>query len=288
MSLLTLPRDVIIWCIGQIACSLCLVRLSQTCKRLYDLLSDHPKIVSWRSVYPAKNILLMEASHRNEPCIIDFLIKKYSFRRVFYKKCSLNWNWGLYGACTGGHQDLAKFFIRKGANRFDFAVQAASSGNHKELIDYLIEKNNGLIEMDSILYHGLYGASRGNHIGLIGYFIAAGAYNWNIGLQGAALGGHKELIEYFIQLGADVNNGLYGASEGGNFELVSFFLEKGADNLNVALRYATNGGQLSLIKFLIKAGATNVREAKKIAIKLGYQDIVDFLDEGTRFFLKFY
>ena len=70
----------------------------------------------------------------------------------------------MEGAAKGGHLDLVKFFIEKGAKNWNLGMEGAAIGGHMEFVKFFIEK---------------------------------GARDWNSGMYGAAIGGHVELVEFF-------------------------------------------------------------------------------------------
>jgi hypothetical protein len=74
-------------------------------------------------------------------------------------------------ACHGGHLDIIKFMIEKGADDW-----------------------NG----------GLYNACYGGQVDIVKFMIEKGAYNWNRGLYGACYGGHLDIVKFMIEKGANV------------------------------------------------------------------------------------
>jgi len=85
----------------------------------------------------------------------------------FIKKGADDYNFGLYGACLGGHLDIINMMLQKGAD----------------------------------VNYGLYGACLGGHLDLVNMMLQKGAdVNW--GLQGACLGGHLDLIKLMLEIGA--------------------------------------------------------------------------------------
>ncbi len=75
---------------------------------------------------------------------------------------------GFYGACLGGHLDLAKTMINDKIN-YDIALFYACQGGHLEIIKFIIGK---------------------------------GATNWNQGIEAACLGGHIKLVKLMAAHGA--------------------------------------------------------------------------------------
>jgi hypothetical protein len=80
-------------------------------------------------------------------------------------------DWGLFGACEGGHKDLVNLMISKDAYDFDYALMYACRGGHKDLMVLLIIR--GINNFD----YGLFGACEGGHKDLIKLMIAYGARN---------------------------------------------------------------------------------------------------------------
>jgi len=110
-----------------------------------------------------------------------------------------NWiEYGLYGACKGGHKDLVDLMITDDILSLNWGLHGACEGGHKELAELLL---------------------------------AWGAYDHNWGLYSACLGGHKELAELMITVGAEYFDlGLRGACEGGHKELIKLMIDKGSTN----------------------------------------------------------
>ena len=107
-----------------------------------------------------------------------------------------NWDLGLYGACLGGHRELAEWMIEKEATKWDWALEGACYGGHRGIAEWMIEK--GARDWD----WGLKYACRGGHRDLAELMIENGATNWDWGLEGACHGGHRDLAEWMIEKGA--------------------------------------------------------------------------------------
>jgi hypothetical protein len=121
-------------------------------------------------------------------------------------------NWGLYGACKGGHEDLVKLMIAKGAFDFYWGLYGACLGGHKNLAELMITKRiqdcgewfegEGLKDHRDFLNQGLKGTCEGGHEDLAELMISRGARKFNWGLYGACKGGHKNLAKLMIAKGA--------------------------------------------------------------------------------------
>jgi hypothetical protein len=147
------------------------------------------KIVYYLDKYKSMGKAMLEAVTRNESDMIEFLIikgasnlsdgMKYASNTgnqrlvdFFIEKAEedgeewdqYDWDIGLFWSAQGGHIDLMKFFIAKGADQLNSAMYAAAAGGHKDAIDYLISQ---------------------------------GANNWSEGLRGAKQSRNEELISFF-------------------------------------------------------------------------------------------
>ncbi len=135
---------------------------------------------------------------------------------ILKNKDHLYWNGGLYyqndwnkafkGACFGGHLNIVKLMIERGAN----------------------EWNNGLFE-----------ACYGGHLNVVNLMIEKGADDWNYGLSGACYNGHLNIVKLMISKGADEwNDGLFEACRGeswydefsgdDHFNIINLMIDKGA------------------------------------------------------------
>ena len=107
-----------------------------------------------------------------------------------------NWNFGLYGACLGGHRGIAEWMVERGATYWDRGLEGACEGGRRDLAEWMIEK--GATRWD----WGLEGACEGGHRALAEWMIEKGATYWNMGLYGA----HRKLAELMIEKGAMKSN----------------------------------------------------------------------------------
>jgi len=117
----------------------------------------------------------------------------------------LDWNFGLEGACQGGHCQLAQFVIKKGANYWSSGLYGACKGGHKKFAEWMIKniiEENDTFHTIASLNSGLLGACKGGHIQLAQFMIEKGADKPNYGLCGACEGGHKNIMKSMIEKGA--------------------------------------------------------------------------------------
>ncbi len=146
---------------------------------------------------------------------------------------NLDWNCGLYYACKGGHINITKLIIKKGANDCNRGLAGACEGCNESLVKLMIEK---------------------------------GANNWNRGLYYACEGGDESIVKLMIDKGANHwEIALYCACESGHESLVKLMIEKGANDLNVGLKYACKNGHINIVKLMIEKGATQCRWCNKNA-----------------------
>ena len=79
---------------------------------------------------------------------------------------------GLYGACIGGHLELANLMIENGATDFDIGLECACQGGHLDLANLLIAK--GATDFDN----GLACACKGGKVTLMTLMVEKGATNF--------------------------------------------------------------------------------------------------------------
>lgn len=111
-------------------------------------------------------------------------------------KGATKWNGGLYGACYGGHKELARLMISKGADDLDGSLYTACRSNHLVLAELLVMK--GAPISATCLYY----ACKHNNLKLIELLTTYYKGHWNSGLEGACTGGHNNLIKLMIDKGA--------------------------------------------------------------------------------------
>jgi len=109
---------------------------------------------------------------------------------------ALQWNWGLEGACLGGHIQLAEWFIKKGADNYSYGLFGACEGGHIDCVELMIKYDTCIFNL------GLCGACKGGHKEIAELMIEKGACNWNWALYDACKYNHKMLIKLMIENGA--------------------------------------------------------------------------------------
>ncbi|MEM3858286.1 MAG: ankyrin repeat domain-containing protein [Candidatus Micrarchaeaceae archaeon] len=172
---------------------------------------------------------------------------------------SKNWDYGLYGACEGGHMDLIDYMVKKGAKNFNWALFYACKNGSINVINKILKcgANNWNL--------GLKGACKNGNIDLMNYIKNFGV-NINFGLECACKYGNKNVIDYFIKLGAkNLDNGLYVACKKGYRDIVEYLVNLGAKNWNMGLYGACKGGHKELIELMIKNGADDIKHGIECA-----------------------
>ena len=101
--------------------------LKEVNKQLYNLINTYYIIKHDGN----KNDLLKKYCKNNQIMHIKSLMEQYS---------DLNWDDGLEGACKGGHMNIVKFMIEKGANNWNSGLYGACYGGHINIINLMIEK----------------------------------------------------------------------------------------------------------------------------------------------------
>ncbi len=130
-----------------------------------------------------------------KPCnkILRKICKRGKYIEIFND--NLNWNYGLSGACRGGHLNIINVMIEKGASNWDWGLNSACKEGNFDLINLMIKKS-----ADNWNY-GLSGACEGGHLNIVNLMIEKGASNWDWGLYGACKGGHLNIIKLMIEKG---------------------------------------------------------------------------------------
>ena len=179
----------------------------------------------------------------------------------------------LYAASSGGHGDIIKLMLEKGANvnaqgNHGNALQGACHRGYKEIAELLIRA---------------------------GADVNSGGKAYKSVLQAAAYGGNKDIIELLLETGANVKEqggyALQAASAGGHKQVVELLLTRGADvNMHEncfqsALEVASYGGYKDIVELLISIGSkVNVQEKYGKALWnascMGHRDIAELLLES--------
>jgi len=114
-----------------------------------------------------------------------------------------NWNYGLRGACHGGHYHVVEFTIQKGASSFDGGLRTASRGGHLDLVKLMIDL--GAIDLDQALLQ----ACRGGHPQVAEFLVHKGASDLNMALSFSCLDKQTQMVALMIQMGATICNNCF-------------------------------------------------------------------------------
>lgn len=197
--------------------------------------------------------LVQKAASQNNQKMLD-LIHKHNL---------LNPNWGMYGAAIGGHSELVKHFIDKGADQFNW---------------------------------GMYGATKGNHRTLIEYFIDKGANDWNLGMVAAAKTGNKDLLWFFAnkprsgRAGPNWESAYVSAIERDQYSLLDSLTDHpediripmvlpGFNGLDWLLVQAAIKNKKELVELFINKGAKTLEQAEACSRSQGHFDLAAYLKE---------
>ena len=138
---------------------------------------------------------------------INFIIKLGTFNNHIHRQ-SFDYNWGLSGACQGGHVILVAQLLRKGASNINFALECAAIGNKTSVLLYFVQK----AQQNPEQYH----------------FI-----NWERALNSACCRGNLEVVTLIITLWKSnilvlqsVSNGLTYACLYDHGQVIEYILEQ--------------------------------------------------------------
>ena len=134
-------------------------KLNEICEQYIEMEDDKRFEISINNNKWQNSILLEKYCENNDVIKIKKLIK-----------INLYWNYGLYGACRGGHMDIVKLLIEKGAGNWNCGLSGACSGGNIDIVNFMIEK---------------------------------GASSWNWGLRTACETYHLDIVKLMIKKGAD-------------------------------------------------------------------------------------
>lgn len=226
------------------------------------------------------NLCLCLASKRGGNALIDFVIQY-----------GADINYGLFGACWGCNQNLAKWMIERGATNFKIALMWACRGGNRDIIDLIIKHG----EKDKVQFLQTYTAKGAKHmffantkIDRDGRRISTQYFNaWDCGLFGACEFGHLSIADYMISKGAtDVESALYIVVNSDRrmqelYKTINYLLTMGAKNMNMALISACESGNNTLVRFFISKGAFIINDALSTYCEYNnyqYNDNIEVID----------
>ncbi len=221
-------------------------------------------------------------------------------------------------AIEGGHTEIVKILIEKGANIEEgkTLLEVASRNGYKEIVELLIEKGVNINKSNNDECDALMLASSRGHIKVVelliekGYDVNRRDCEGNNALLLAILSKKTEIAKTLIKAVANIDERSYSgwtpltlASSIGNKELIELLIEAGADvNRKIkentdyeynteedswtALMIASQNGHIEIVKTLIEAGANINHKSKDdwnaliIASQNGHIEIVKTLIEA--------
>ena len=156
-----------------------------------------------------------------------------------------DYNWAMAYAAEGGHIEIVKLMLEKGANNYNLSMENAAYGGHMEIVKLMLEK---------------------------------GANDYNRAMEAAALSGHMEIVRLMLEKGANYYDwAMETAAGNGHIEIVRLMLEKGANDYNSAMSEAAYRGQIEIVRLMLEKGANNYNEAMENAAWSHHDNIVTLL-----------
>lgn len=204
-------------------------------------------------IHVLHNRFMKNACYSNNLLAIE-LIMKWGTEHLGLTKLntlnSLSLNNGLCGACYGGHIEIVKFMISKGATDYAAGLFAACTGDGDE--DYACKNVMKYVEIIKLM-------------------VTYGASNFEMILKYACLCGNIELAQLAIENGAvDFERGLVTACKNGSAEIVRLIIKHGT-RIGVIPKVCLNDGlckvvygneNTDIINLLIIQGANNLESLK--------------------------
>jgi ankyrin repeat protein len=239
----------------------------------YPLLTEF-KNGTWKEFYLRMTYYI---SKLEENFGIPYISTKGYNPEKFYKYNKDNkdiYNRAMNYAAEGGHMEIVKLMIEKGATEFNSAMYNAARGGHMEIVKLMIEK--GATEFNWAMGD----AAKGGHMEIVKLMIEKGATDFDSAMRNAARGGNMEIVKLMIEKGAThFITAMRNAAGEGHMEIVKLMIEKGATDFDSAMRNAALGGHIEIVKLMIEKGATDFYSAMKNAEREGHMEIVNYLKQ---------
>ena len=193
------------------------------------------------------------------------------------------WAGMTYGAVVGGHWELLRYLLKKGAPVNHHTLGAAIRGGRLPLVQFLVEECG--VEVSRAMVEQ---AAEWGRRDLVEYLIGMTPDALNAALHGAALHGRFDMARWLIERGADLDvNGGPAMEQSvlrNNLEMVQWLAERGVRLNRLDDRYfymAAKRGYLSLLQYMVRTGqvSTNISRgrAMRMAQAGGHHAVVDFL-----------
>lgn len=124
---------------------------------------------------------------------------------IIQSVCNTKWLSNiLYRTCIGGHIDLTKIMIAKGAKGYEYGLRGACFGGHEDLVRLMLTKGAKNIDV------GLCGACEGGHEKIVKLMMAEGARDYDRALISACHKGDKNIVKILMDKGIENYNGAFG------------------------------------------------------------------------------
>jgi hypothetical protein len=165
----------------------------------------------------------------------------------------LHLNEALEGAAEGGHLDLVKDLIRRGAYSLRSALDDAIRSNHLHVVEYLISQGSN--DVKNYIPHERSDSHR-EVLLKVGKRKRRVSLSRALGL--AASKGHLEIVKCLFEhrdCSTDLDEGAVAAADRGHLEIVKWLFDHGADDYERSLQAAARNGHLDVVKYLIERGA---------------------------------
>ncbi len=186
------------------------------------------------------NYALYKSCLKNSKYWINYFIKKDADVDVDY---------GLYGACEGGHLEIVNLMLQKGANDCNYGLCGACEGGHLDIINTMIEK--GANDWDS----GLLKACKGGHLEIVNLMLKKGADKLSDGLGEACLGGHVDIVNLMNKLCKDRKYDDYCTvtqAEAYRYGIPNFVPTLLSEAYESGFLKACEGGQIHIVNMMLK------------------------------------
>lgn len=207
-------------------------------------------------------------------------------------------------ACEFNSTRFIKWFEdNDGFSTTDYAVYGACKGGHADLAQKIIKNRDNYEKIENICEYGLKGACDGGHLDLAKLMVSLGLEHstrqrWKYeAIHIACKNGHKKLAKYVISLlptkegkldlddVSKLNRILHDVCLCGDIDLANFMMLNGANYYNWGLEGASKGGHLDLAQLMMEKGAFNTKDCisaindwcSKEPKLQGHLDVIEYL-----------
>lgn len=125
---------------------------------------------------------IIAASQNGHLNVVKFLIDSVTSENIL--NSVLSW------AAFGGHLDIVKLSIEKGANNFNLAMYNSAFGGYTDIVKLMLEKgaNNFNVTMED--------AAAGGHLDIVKLMVEHGATKFDRAIKAAEAEGHIDVVNY--------------------------------------------------------------------------------------------